>query len=184
MKRNLLSSTLLGCCAAVFACSAAFGQPDNPCGRDWNTPLKEITGTITKAYHSYMRGTGKKGLHLDVAVDGSKETVTVHVFPTNCITNNPDLFKFKKGERVTATGSEFSTQAGMQQNICAQSVSSHRLSDLRDEQNGSLNTSYCQPKNICEEQCRKRRSYEKCMEMCSGIANQGRGPRGFRPGPR
>lgn len=181
MKRELLSSTLL-CCAAVLVSTAAFGQPDNPCGRDWKTPLQEISGTISKVYIATMPGTQQQGLHLDVAVDGTDETTTVHVFPKRCIKNNPDLFKFEAGEKVTAAGSDFGTQqGGRHQNLCAQSIPSHNLPDLRDEQNGFLNQRYCIPDGTCEQRCRSKRNYQMCMQQCTRIIG-GNGPR--QRGPR
>lgn len=160
MRDNLLVSILLFS-SIILRCSVAFGQPDRACGQPWQASLDYIDGHITAVYYAVPSGTGRQGLHLDVATVAGP--ITVHVFPKRCIETNPDKFRFQVGDRVKVTGSPFWTQGGSKQNICAQSIRSHYLDNLRDRYTGSLNETYCRN---CQTQCADRPNWECCMEQC------------------
>ncbi|MCI5144434.1 MAG: hypothetical protein D3923_02660, partial [Candidatus Electrothrix sp. AR3] len=140
LNRNYLFFIVFSFSILVSFCTTSLGQPsESPCGKPWQTPLLEVEGEIKRIYYAVPPGTPKKGLHLKVETK-PEEFVIIHVFPKKCVDNSPEKFKFKKGDTVTASGSKFLTKRGTQVNICATKISSHALLDLRNEEDGSINT--------------------------------------------
>ncbi|XCN72523.1 MAG: hypothetical protein Q3M24_19875 [Candidatus Electrothrix aestuarii] len=141
------------------------------CGRPWITPLLDVQGKIKKVEYRTQPGTGLRGLHLDVQT-AAEEYIVVHVFPELLTQQCADLFRFKEGERISASGSEFLTKAGMQKNICADEIVRNSGSKLRlrDSMTGNLEQDEC-----CERICKQRCSGKPmmcakiCMQNCTNI---------------
>ena len=123
------------------------------CGRPWNYPLTEIQGRIRNVEYRVQPFTGRRGLHLDIETGRQAYTV-IHVYPERLTAQCPSAFYFHTGEMVTVAGSEFFTgRGGMQQNICAATISrGKKVLGVRDPQTGRLERQLC-CQAICEKNC-------------------------------
>ncbi|MCI5224292.1 MAG: hypothetical protein D3924_16895 [Candidatus Electrothrix sp. AR4] len=113
---------------------------EEACGQPWKISQVAIQGMINNIYYASPPFTNKRGLHLDITNSATGQHVIVHVFPEQCIQRNPEDFKFKIGDVVTASGSEFFTVNGSQRNICAAKINTLKL---RDRNNGCFNKDLC-----------------------------------------
>jgi hypothetical protein len=167
MKRTDLFPIVFSFCFVIFSCSIAVAQSTDPCGQPWNTPLAEVTGEIVDVYYATPPWTNEEGLHLATKTS-SGASVVIHVFPKNCIDNNPpEKFQFTIGELITTTGSEFLTEGGTQRNICAAEIAQRPDLALRSLQTGCLNEELClNCQGFCEETCSRRIKPEVCMNSC------------------